>query len=186
MEDSSKAIEEQTDRASPPLSANADVPPRPTLSISRPRVIDVGAEKEAARAKAVAENDGTASFPPKISASLTRAPRIGELYWCDLPVDAILPELWKKRSVVVISKNAHLHGTAIVLPTSSDMEKNPKYMREISCSLDERVSYAICDKPMTLAIGRFYRPLGAPPKLPSAEVDELLRILYQVIPSPPP
>jgi mRNA interferase MazF len=189
MEDPIKNVTNQEDEVLPVI-LSAEVQPLPktmrtTLSVPKAITVNFAAQKEDARRKAVDENDGTASRPPKIAPSLVRAPKIGEIYWCDLPKDAHIPELWKRRSVVVISKTVTLHGTAVVLPTTTDSERISVHMREISCSLDHRTSYAICDKPMTLAVSRFYRadPVRIP-KLPMEEVDDLIRALNKVIPAP--
>jgi len=189
MEDSKKIVSNQDDERKPailkPEVLPVAKPARAILSVKKPIEVDFGAKKEEERQRAVDENDGTAERPPKITPSVVRVPRIGELYWCDLPKDAHLPELWKRRSVVVISKNVTMNGTVVVFPTTSASEKMSEHMHEISRSLDERTSYAICDKPMTLAVSRFYRagPTGIP-KLPMNEVDDLIRALYQVVPAP--
>lgn len=48
--------------------------------------------------------------PPKIQPRLKHAPKIRQLLWCDFPADAHLPEFWKTRPVLVISKRTTLKG----------------------------------------------------------------------------
>jgi mRNA interferase MazF len=190
MEDSEKCTLNQGDGMESMIPEEKNLPAakpaRAILSVKKPIEVDFGVKKEEERRQAVDANDGTAKRPPKIKPAVVRVPRIGELYWCDLPKDAHLPELWKRRSVVVISRNVTMNGTVVVLPTTSDSDKMSEHMRKISVSLDHRTSYAICDKPMTLAVSRFCRadPKRIP-KLPTDEVDDLIRALYQVVPAPP-
>lgn len=150
-------------------------------------VRDFSAEREIARAKAVAENVGDEDTPPRIQPSLKYAPKIGELYWCDLPKDAQLPELWKKRSVVVISLGVKMYGTAVIVPTTSVDPGNDPHLLKLSKSLDDRTSYAICDKPMTVAVSRFHLPgSGVKQRLDKDEVNEVIKKLHDVIPAPLP
>jgi mRNA interferase MazF len=190
MQDSDKCIYNQGDGIEPVIPETKSVPTaapaRDILSVKKPIEVDFSGKREEERQQAVAANDGTAERPPKIKPSVVRVPRIGELYWCDLPKDAHLPELWKRRSVVVISRNVTMNGTVVVLPTTTDSERMSEHMCKISSSLDHQTSYAICDKPMTLAVSRFYRAEPKRiPKLPVKEVDHLIRALYRVVPCPP-
>jgi hypothetical protein len=41
--------------------------------------------------------------PPRVEPRLLVVPAIRELYWCDFPADAQLPEFWKRRPVIVVS-----------------------------------------------------------------------------------
>ncbi len=62
--------------------------------------------------------------PPHIKPRLKSAPRIRQVFWCDFPHDSILPEFWKKRPVLVLSKNAKLYGNVTVLPFSTKSQPN--------------------------------------------------------------
>lgn len=168
-----------------PEAARAFVSVRPTLSIKRPKVIDLGAEKEAKWQAEIDACDGTGDYPPRVQPILKRAPRIGELYWCELPKDAMLPELWKKRSVLVISAGTiNLYGTAVVIPTTSEDPGSDPHLLKISKSLDTRTSYAICDKPMTVAVSRFCLPRGGVPRLGEDEINNIIKALHKTIPMP--
>lgn len=158
---------------------------RPILSVSKPKVVDFAAEKEAKWQAEIDACDGTADYPPRIKPILKRAPKIGELYWCHLPKDAMLPELWKKRSVLVISRGTiNLYGAAVVIPTTSEDPGDDEHLLELSLSLDRRTSYAICDKPMTVAVSRFCRPVGSVPRLGEEEMNKVINKLHKTIPLP--
>jgi len=47
------------------------------------------------------------------------APRIRQIYWCRLPIDAELPELWKVRPVIIVSYRNTLHGAVTAIPTTT-------------------------------------------------------------------
>ncbi|MDF3812900.1 MULTISPECIES: type II toxin-antitoxin system PemK/MazF family toxin [Rhodopseudomonas] len=64
--------------------------------------------------------------PPRIAPRLKSAPKIRQLYWCDFPQDAQLPEFWKRRPVVILSMNATLYGSVVVIPCSTSANQNPK------------------------------------------------------------
>ena len=160
-------------------------PKRPVLTLRKPRVVDFAAEKEAKWQAEIDACDGSADYPPRISPLLRRAPKIGELYWCNLPKDAMLPELWKKRSVLVISGGTiNLYGTAVVIPTTSEDPGDDPHLLKLSLSLDSRTSYAICDKPMTVAVSRFCLPTGTVPRLREEETNEVIKALHKTIPMP--
>jgi mRNA interferase MazF len=60
-----------------------------------------------------------AEAPPRVKPRVIAAPRIRQIYWCRLPVDAELPELWKVRPVIIISYRNLLHGHATVIATTT-------------------------------------------------------------------
>src|SRR3546814_13095878 len=57
--------------------------------------------------------------PPKVEPRVTAAPSIRQLYWCDFPQDAQLPEFWKRRPVIIVSFKNTLHGAVTVVPCST-------------------------------------------------------------------
>jgi len=40
---------------------------------------------------------------------LTAVPAIPQLYWCDFPADAQLPELWKTRPIVIVRRRSRIN-----------------------------------------------------------------------------
>jgi mRNA interferase MazF len=58
--------------------------------------------------------------PPRVPNRIIAAPSIRQMYWCDFPTDAHLPEMWKRRPIIVISFKNDLLGPCTVLPTSTE------------------------------------------------------------------
>lgn len=124
--------------------------------------------------------------PPKIPPKLKSAPKVRQLYWCDFPKDAQLPEFWKLRPVVVLSMNANLHGTVVVIPCSTHARQDPKKAFPLRTTIDGRAAWAVCDKPSTVAVSRL-----SPDKthgilrLPEDEFHEMLGIVLGLLPKRP-
>ena len=95
--------------------------------------------------------------PPKVDPKIRSSPRIRQLYWCDFPKDAELPEFWKRRPVVVVSFRNTLSGSVTVIPfTSQDQSKN-KWAIEVKDTITKGYrAWAVCDKPYTVAVSRLY------------------------------
>jgi mRNA interferase MazF len=86
---------------------------------------------------------------------LKSAPKIRQLYWCDFPEDAQLPEFWKCRPVIILSYRATLYGAVTVVPCSTLEQRHNEWAVPLTTTIDERKSWAICDKVTTLAVSRF-------------------------------
>lgn len=65
--------------------------------------------------------------PPRVAPRLKAAPKIRNLYWCDFPEDAQLPEFWKRRPVIIVSRKRTLHGTVTVIPCSTDPQDDNEW-----------------------------------------------------------
>jgi mRNA interferase MazF len=92
--------------------------------------------------------------PPWVRPRVTAAPKLRQLYWCDFPKDAQLPEFWKTRSVFIVSCRNTLHGAVTVIPCSGQEQPGNKWAYELAKTIDGKPSWAICDKPTTLAVSR--------------------------------
>ena len=122
--------------------------------------------------------------PPRVSPRLKSAPRIRQLYWCDLPKDAQLPEFWKRRPVVVISKNATLYGAAIVIPCSTQAQPDLRLAYPLKTTIDGRAAWAVCDMPMTVAVSRLVPTHGRVVRMPQQEFDEMISDVLSLLPRP--
>lgn len=129
----------------------------------------------------VAEYDD--SPPPRVATSLRKAPKVRDLYWCRLPQDAELPEFWKERPAVVISKNAGLTGTVMVVPCTSQDQKASQWAVKLDISIDGRESWAVCDKPMSVAVSRL-RAQRTSPRITEQDFTLILAKVLQVTPTP--
>lgn len=123
--------------------------------------------------------------PPRVAPEVKAAPRIRQIYWCRLPVDAELPELWKIRPVIIVSYRNTLHGAVTAIPTTTvEQDANPWAYR-LTTSLDaSKVSWAISDKPMTVAVSRL-QPHRIIPRVTEAEFNEVLARLLAWLPKLP-
>lgn len=111
--------------------------------------------------------------PPRVPPEVKAAPRIRQIYWCRLPTDAELPELWKVRPVIIVSYRNTLHGAVTVIPTTTVEQAANPWALKLHTSLDpSKVSWAICDKPMTVAVSRL-RPRRTIPRLTEKEFGRL-------------
>lgn len=106
---------------------------------------------EAAKATIVTEE---AEKPPRVAPKLKARPSIRQLYWCDFPQDAQLPELWKRRPVVIVSYKNTLSGAVTVVPCSSQDQTDNEWAVRLKTTIDGGNSWAICDKLTTVAVSR--------------------------------
>jgi len=123
--------------------------------------------------------------PPKKQPQLKSAPKIREFFWCDFPRDAQLPELWKRRPVIILSKNAILSGAVTVIPCSTQAEQDPRFAFPLRTTIDGRAAWAICDKPTTFAVSRLLPAQGTVHRMPVDEFHEMLRIVLGLLPKLP-
>lgn len=123
--------------------------------------------------------------PPKIAPRLKSAPKIRQLYWCDFPKDAHLPEFWKRRPVVILSKTATLYGTVVVVPCSTDPNQDPNRAFRLRTTIDGRQGWAICDKLTTVAVSRLLPAQGLIVRLPDDEFNEMLKVVLDLLPKLP-
>lgn len=71
--------------------------------------------------------------PPRVPPRIRSAPCVRQVYWCDFPDDAQLPEFWKRRPVLIFSKRSTLYGRVTVLPfTTKSQPDNPQAVPVIS------------------------------------------------------
>ena len=122
-------------------------------------------------------------IPPRVCPSLKAAPRIRDMYWCQFPEDAQLPELWKKRPVIVLSPNNTLSGAVTVVPCTTQDQGNSKWAYKLQTSIDGTNSWAICDKPSTFAVSRLRIPSCGRLRVSEQEFVEILRRVLGWLPS---
>lgn len=121
--------------------------------------------------------------PPRIPPRLRSAPKIGQFYWCDFPEDAQLPEFWKTRPVIVISKNHKLHGVATIIPCTTTPQNDNRWAFHLKEGIDgNRASWAICDKPTTVAISRLTPDKDGIRRISKEDFQSVLSLLYEWLP----
>ncbi|WP_122519704.1 type II toxin-antitoxin system PemK/MazF family toxin [Pannonibacter phragmitetus] len=123
-------------------------------------------------------------YPVKIKA----APKVGSLYWCSLhPEEHIhIPEFWKKRPVVIISRKNTLHGKVMILPITTDQD-NENYENSIELSqgasnkINGKRCWVVCDHVMTVATSRLDFIHAKPPRLETAELAPILELMHSLL-----
>ena len=104
--------------------------------------------------------------PPRVQPRIQAAPKIRQIYWCDFPRDAQLPEMWKRRPVVVMSYKNSLHGPCLVVPTTTLPQGNSQWAYQLTPHVDGRVNWAICNHLYTIAPSRLLPSRGPIPQIP--------------------
>jgi mRNA interferase MazF len=122
--------------------------------------------------------------PPKIEPRITAAPKIRQIYWCDFPLDAHLPEFWKTRPVVILSYRNTLYGAVSVIPCSTGDQTGNPWAVPMQTTIDGRASWAICDKLSTVAVSRLSVDRRGIAKMPADEFDAIVRRVLEWLPTP--
>jgi mRNA interferase MazF len=127
--------------------------------------------------------------PPRVAPKIVAAPAIRQLYWCDFWGDAILPEMHKKRPVVIMSFKNTLYGPVLVLPTSTDPQEgeSAKWAHLLSVKCDgNRQSWVVCNHLYTVSPSRL-EPFKGPaiPRLSEDEFNKILEIAMKWLPKLP-
>jgi len=123
--------------------------------------------------------------PPRVQPRIRAAPSIRQLYWCDFPDDAHLPEFWKTRPVLVVSYKNTLSGAVTVVPCSSQNQEGNKWAFRLRTTIDGGASWAICDKITSVAVSRLSPHKGGIRRLPEVEFHEVLTLILQWLPRLP-
>lgn len=124
--------------------------------------------------------------PLRVTPRLIAAPRIRQLYWCDFPKDAQLPEFWKRRAVLVISYRNTLSGAVTVLPCSGQAQDRNPWAIPLQTFVDGvGQSWVICDKPTTVAVSRLSPDRGGIRRMEEAQFNPILAKLHEWLPKVP-
>ena len=130
--------------------------------------------------------DGEPERPPRVAPRIIAAPKVRQVYWCDFWSDVILPEMWKRRPVVVISFRNALHGPCSVVPCSTNPQegRSAEWAHELSVSLDARKTWAVCNHLYTVSPSRLFPDKNGIPRLSEIEFDQILSRVLRWLPKP--
>ena len=100
-------------------------------------------------------------------------------YWCDYPPPECLhmPEFWKRRPVVIVSRHTTLRCVATVVPMTSKAQHDPRLSVQVRSPIDGRDAWAICNHMTTVAVSRLLPARGRP----SVSQQEYREICQKVI-----
>ncbi|KAA6406198.1 type II toxin-antitoxin system PemK/MazF family toxin [Candidatus Tokpelaia sp.] len=127
--------------------------------------------------------------PPYKKPSLKSAPRIRQILACRFPNGAaafpngaILPEFYKMRPVLIISKKARLDGIVTILPlTTSPQNSNPAAYKIIS-GITPKQSWIICNYITSVSVARLSAERRIVPYLPEGEFAQVLALMHSFLP----
>lgn len=122
--------------------------------------------------------------PPRLRPRIKSAPRIRQVYWCDLPEDAQLPEFWKRRPVLILSKTVKLHGSVTVLPFTTKSQPDNPMAYPMASPLDGQRVWVICDYLTTVAVSRLHMPGRAVPRIGQEDFNRIVGLALQGLPRP--
>lgn len=123
--------------------------------------------------------------PPRVAPRLKGAPKIRQLFWCDFPQDAQLPEFWKRRPVIILSYRNTLHGAVTVIPCSTQAQPGNQWAFPLQTTIDGRAAFAICDKMTTVAVSRLVPDKEGIVRMPEAEFNDMLGLVLSWLPKLP-
>lgn len=124
--------------------------------------------------------------PPRVEPRIIAAPKIRQLYWCDFPEDAQLPEMWKTRPVIIVSYKHTLYGHCLVVPTSTDTQEGNIWAHKLSVTFEGVQSWAVCNHVYTFATSRLSQFKGNIPLVPVADFNAILALINKWLPVPFP
>lgn len=117
----------------------------------------------------------TIEKPRRKPAKLRGTPRKREVYWCDYPPPECLhlPEFWKRRPVVVVSRSATLGGVVTIVPITSKKQDNPHFSVRIRSPIDGRNAWIVCNHVTTMAVSRLL-PVHKKPLISKEEYQDVI------------
>jgi mRNA interferase MazF len=120
---------------------------------------------------------------------LTSAPKMRAVYWCQFWDDALKPEFYKNRPVVVVSRDNQLTGPIIVVPLTTKPQGNNKWAHKLSENpipkKRDRDSWAVCNHLYTVSCARLRQVDGTAPRMQQADFDKVVNLMMRVLPNPP-
>lgn len=122
--------------------------------------------------------------PPRVQPRIKSAPRTRQIYWCDLPRDAQLPEFWKRRPVLIISRTSFLSGHFSALPITTVEQSENKWAYEIISPFGAIPSWVICNHILTMACSRLHAQENAIPRLEKSDFRAVIDLMLETLPLP--
>ncbi|MBU2588294.1 MAG: type II toxin-antitoxin system PemK/MazF family toxin [Alphaproteobacteria bacterium] len=126
--------------------------------------------------------------PPRIEPKLKSAPQIRGIYWCDFWEDVMLPEMWKKRPVLVVSYKNTLSGpcTVLAISTDSQEELSGEWGYKLPIQVQRgRESWVVCNHIYTVSPSRLEQVRGGVLRIAETSFNEVLERLYRWLPRIP-
>ncbi len=122
-------------------------------------------------------------LPPRVPHRIRQVPRIRKIYWCDFPLDAQLPEFWKRRPVLILSRTPTRYGNVTVLPLTTKSQPDNRMAYPIDIPSMQR-SWVICDYPTTVAVSRLHLPGRVALRIGQADFNKIVALVLKRLPRP--
>jgi mRNA interferase MazF len=123
--------------------------------------------------------------PPVYPVKIAHA-RIKQIYWCEFHHISCVhsPEMWKKRPVIIVSRNNEQRGLVTVVPCSTDPRNDSnKWSVAIKNPLDNRKVWVVCNAITSISISRLSLPMGGKPlSVEQVEFDMIVDKILRVLP----
>ena len=120
---------------------------------------------------------------------LASAPKIRAVYWCRFWRDALRPEFYKKRPVVILSRDNRLDGPALVVPLTTKPQATNKWAYKLSENPNPRKpaleSLAVCNHIYLVSCARLEQMDSGVPRMQQHDFDEVVRLMLRALPNPP-
>lgn len=120
---------------------------------------------------------------------LASAPKLRAVYWCRFWGDALRPEFYKNRPVVVVSRDNRLDGPVLVVPLTTKVQGDNKWAYKLMENPNPRKpgidSWAVCNHIYAVSCARLQQMDGRAPRMQQCDFDEVVRLMLRALPDAP-
>ncbi len=117
---------------------------------------------------------------------LRSSPRIRAVYWCRFWADALRPEFFKTRPVVVVSRANRMDGPIMVVPLTTKPQCNNKWAHKLRTNPNPRkpdLNRAVCNHICTVSCARLSQMDGGVPRMEQSDFDAVVCSMLKALPS---
>ena len=119
---------------------------------------------------------------------LASAPKIRAVYWCRFWRDALRPEFYKNRPVVIVSRDNRLDRPTLIEPLTTKPQGDNKWAYKLTENPNPRKpaidSWAVCNHVYTVSCARLAQMDGSVPRMKAKDFDEVVKLLLRALPDP--
>jgi len=120
---------------------------------------------------------------------LASAPKLRAVYWRRFWDDAVRPEFYKARPIVVVSRDNRLDGPIMVVPLTTKPQGSNRWAHKLTENPNPRKpdidSWAVCNHIYTVSCARLSQMGGTVPRMRQEDFDAVVRLMLQALPNAP-
>ncbi len=109
------------------------------------------------------------------------------MYWCGFWTDALRPEFYKTRPVVVVSRDNRMDGPIMVVPLTTKPQGNNKWAHKLAANPNRRKpdldSWAVCNHIYTVSCARLSQMDGGVPRMGQTDFDAVVCLMLKALPN---